>query len=302
METVLPPDPSLGRVARQFTQRVLDDWGAPEDLVDRALLVASELASNAFLHAVPPFLLNISTVGGMVRVSVHDGVGLSPALRDYGNLAATGRGLRLVALSSREWGVQAVGQGKEVWAHVSLVASTGTDLAPMQPLTDSPVPRPEALVETAAVHFLAVPVPEYLQLQEWNDAVFRECALLAVGDSGDDAVPQSLVRLARRISDHFARSRDDHREAVAAAHARGEATTDIHRTFPPGRVVAAVEAAESYLQVMEQLDRYCRSQLVLTQPPSDAVVEVRRWFVSEMRAQLVAGAAPTPYRAAANRW
>lgn len=308
--TELPHDATLARVARRFTRGVLDDWGVPEDLADKVLLVTSELASNALLHARPPFLLNISTTGEAVRVSVHDGVGLTPALRNYSRLAVTGRGLRLVALTSDEWGVRAVGAGKEVWAEVSLTAAaTAMSLAPMQPASSavsgapSPgvagpgvaVPGSADIVDQLVVHFLGVPVGEYLRLQERNDAVFRECALLAASQSESEDIPQSLVALAKHISEHVAHSRDSNREVVALAHAQGQRTTDIHRTFDAEQAVAAVQAAESYLQITEELDGYCRLQVLLTEPPSDAIVQIRRWFVTEMRSQLIDGADPRPF-------
>jgi len=296
IEMALPEDPSVGRVARRLTRRLLIQWEMPDELVDKAILVASELASNAFLHGLPPFLLTVVGTGGAVRVGVRDSLALAPALRDYGSLASTGRGLRLVAVSSVCWGVVGGDHGKEVWASVSL-ASTGDDLAPMQ--IESPSPGPtESSKEACVVQFLQVPLDAYLALQEHNDGVFRECALLAVTDRELDSVPPALLFLAKRLNEHFAGTRDNYRDGVAAAQSQGQLTTDLERPCHPALAAEAVEASESYLAMMEQLDEFCRNQVLLAEPPSEAIVDIRRWFVTEMRSQLIDGRPPKPFQPA----
>ncbi len=291
IEVELPADPSVGRVARRLTRQLLDEWEVPDELIHKAMLVASELASNAFLHAVPPYLLTVGATDEGVRIGVRDCLALTPALRDYGSLALTGRGLRLVALSSLGWGVVGGAGGKEVWASVSL-RSSDEGLAPMQ--IDGPAPvRAESSVGTDTVRFLQVPVDAYLALQEHNDGVFRECALLAGLDPATSSVPSDLLHLAWRLNEQFAGASNDYRDVMAAAQARGELSTDLDQTCDPALAAEAVKAAESFLTMMEELDRFCRNQVLLAEPPSEAVVALRRWFVTEMRSQLIDGRPPT---------
>lgn len=298
VEVELPADPSIGRSARRFTRQLLDAWEVPDELVDKAILVASELASNAYLHAVPPFLLTLGAGDGTIRVGVRDCLVLSPALRDYGDLALTGRGLRLVALSSLAWGVVGDPGGKEVWASVA-GKSTGHDLVPMH--VDGPPAEASGTSEgRRVVRFLGVPVDDYLALQAHNDGVFRECALLAAMAPGTESVPR-VLDLARRLNDHFAGARDNYRDVVAAAQARGEQYTDLERRCDPAGAVEAVEASESFLTMMAELDELCCNQVLLSEPPTEAIVTIRRWFVAEMRSQLIDGVAPRPFRPPASR-
>ncbi len=94
----------------------LRDWGYNEAVLADAELVCSELATNAVVHARTPFSVVARRKRSGVRISVHDGSPVTPALRDNGPTAFSGRGLRLVALLARRWGVESTGAGKTVWA------------------------------------------------------------------------------------------------------------------------------------------------------------------------------------------
>jgi len=80
-----------------------------------AVLVASELATNAVLHAATPYRVEISR-GEMIRIEVTDG---KPNL-EVSNGSAKGYGFRIVDQLSHEWGTKKIaGNGKTVWAEVS---------------------------------------------------------------------------------------------------------------------------------------------------------------------------------------
>ncbi len=149
------------------------------------------------------------------------------------------------------------------------------------------------------VRFLEVPVDTYLALQEWNDAVVRECELIAALDSPPD-LPARLLELAVRLSDHFARQSESYRDVVAHAHAEGASLVELEERWPEP-VDAAVAAADAYLTMMEELDGFCLTDLLLAEPAAPDVVRLRRWFVTEMRAQLVDHQHPTPFDQAADR-
>lgn len=75
------------------------------------VLVASELATNAVVHARTPFRVQVSS-GKSFRVEVHDGTGIDELEKRSGS----GRGLALVEQVADDWGVDSTPSGKYVWA------------------------------------------------------------------------------------------------------------------------------------------------------------------------------------------
>ncbi|MFG2881217.1 ATP-binding protein [Streptomyces sp. NPDC048297] len=77
-EHVCPVPPAAGAVpaARRQVATLLDDWHVSAEIVDDALLVVSELITNAIVHALPPALLRVSWIRedafGTLRVEVSD--------------------------------------------------------------------------------------------------------------------------------------------------------------------------------------------------------------------------------------
>jgi hypothetical protein len=87
---------------------------------DDALLVISELATNAVIHAGTPFSVTVRSDGSAVRISVQDWSPMQPVMRDDNPLALSGRGLRLISMVSQAWGVEYGPDGKTVWAELPL--------------------------------------------------------------------------------------------------------------------------------------------------------------------------------------
>lgn len=84
------------------------------------MLVVSELATNAVIHAGTPFSVSISATDAAMRISVQDSSSTRPVVRDGSPAALSGRGLRLVGAVSRDWGVEFSLDGKTVWAELAL--------------------------------------------------------------------------------------------------------------------------------------------------------------------------------------
>jgi two-component sensor histidine kinase len=86
-------------------------------MLDDAVLLVSELVTNAVLHGAPPITVHIECDGGReLLVSVADEDPRSPVLRDGGPGAESGRGIRLVDVVSDRWGVvNHPDDGKRVW-------------------------------------------------------------------------------------------------------------------------------------------------------------------------------------------
>jgi anti-sigma regulatory factor (Ser/Thr protein kinase) len=106
------------RLARRFISETLHGWGLG-DLVDDAMLVVSELATNAVVHGGSDFTVGLSRGDDRVRVSVADTSNDAPQPRNSELTTMGGRGLRLVDVVSVRWGHEAVHGGKVVWAELA---------------------------------------------------------------------------------------------------------------------------------------------------------------------------------------
>ena len=99
----LPAEPASVGQARRFVGRVLAEWGL-DDLADTVVLLTSELATNAVLHARTSFAVVVTREPSEVRVDVLDGSVVSPRERQPSPTAATGRGVAMVASLADAWG------------------------------------------------------------------------------------------------------------------------------------------------------------------------------------------------------
>ncbi|EFL43053.1 regulatory protein [Streptomyces griseoflavus Tu4000] len=106
--------------ARRFTRRTLRSWGVTADM-DAALLVVSELVTNALVHTEGQVRLDITLVNDRLRLAVADASPRTPAKPTSIGWGATGgRGILLVEAVSAAWGTLPVSGGKQVWAEFVL--------------------------------------------------------------------------------------------------------------------------------------------------------------------------------------
>ena len=123
----LDPVPASVSTARKFVSEVLGP--VDEDVRDTALLLASELVTNAILHAHTPLQVEILVDDEHALVCVADRLpGVVLAVRDRSRDRPGGRGLALVADLSEQWGTTNVTGGKTVWftLPLALAASSPT--------------------------------------------------------------------------------------------------------------------------------------------------------------------------------
>lgn len=117
-------DPALVRLVRSFVARTLRQWEL-DTLVNDAQLLASELASNAVLHARTEIRLTLRSDGaGWLRVEVQDHNSRMPTQLAFTDDATSGRGLAIVERVAASWGVARDGDGKTVWAELGELATT----------------------------------------------------------------------------------------------------------------------------------------------------------------------------------
>ncbi len=114
---MLPSEPASARLGRAATAALLTSLGAPAPLVDAAVLVASELVTNAVRHADGgDVLLLVEADSTSVSVGVGDSAPQHPEL--VAAYEGGGRGMLVVSALAERWHVEEVDGGKVVWAHL----------------------------------------------------------------------------------------------------------------------------------------------------------------------------------------
>lgn len=100
---------------RRWVEATLRSWGE-DALVPDAVLVTSELATNAVRHASSAFRARLRRDGVTVRLSFEDLAREQPSVHDAAYDATGGRGVAIVEQTSTRWGLQTTATGKIVWA------------------------------------------------------------------------------------------------------------------------------------------------------------------------------------------
>ena len=106
--------------ARRFVARTLTPLLGRED-VETAMLVTSELVTNAALHAGTECEIELHGAPGSLVIKVSDfdkQVGLRH--KSFGPEMTTGRGLRMLEVLCRRWGVEPWDRGKTVWCELTV--------------------------------------------------------------------------------------------------------------------------------------------------------------------------------------
>ncbi|AVH60234.1 MULTISPECIES: ATP-binding protein [Streptomyces] len=119
--------PGAVSVLRRRVGALLSDWNVSPDIAEDALLVVSELLTNAIVHALPPAELRLSWVRGdgpsTLRVEVTDEgpaltAGQSPAGIDPDE---HGRGMEIVHALATRHGIHVHSGGITRWAELVAV-------------------------------------------------------------------------------------------------------------------------------------------------------------------------------------
>lgn len=277
--------------ARRLVASQLDAWSLSE-LSDDARLVASELLTNAALHAQPPIRMRLSRLASGIRLEVSDGSRDMPLMVRAGTDVMTGRGWTLVEALCHDWGITPISEGKLVWA--TLLAgdtdASATSTAAVETQQTADLPRDPAPVTDPAedeirytVSLGDVPTSLLMSAKAHVDALLREFALLAGGaTSSTSGVPRELAVLIERVVGNFAEARQSIKRQALHAAEKNDPRTRLSLHLP----LAAADAGLAYLEALDEVDGYCRSRQMLTleTPPSHRVF--RRWYVEELVAGL----------------
>ena len=120
--TDLPEHPRAGAIARTFVRQACTAWSVPPDVTEMALLVSTELASNAVEHAHTPSHLTLTYTESVLRVALRDYCTYPTPIRPQLVDIAThrGHGLHLIAAIAKTWCVDHHQDGKTIWADLPI--------------------------------------------------------------------------------------------------------------------------------------------------------------------------------------
>jgi GAF domain-containing protein/anti-sigma regulatory factor (Ser/Thr protein kinase) len=93
--------------ARRWVDDVLETSGVGARERRTAMLLTSELVTNALVHGLPPVSITVEVRGGALRVAVHDGSAALPVVRHPEPTELSGRGVQFLERLSARWGVGA---------------------------------------------------------------------------------------------------------------------------------------------------------------------------------------------------
>lgn len=137
-DRILPTAPISAPIARKWLEDLLAVWIAEKDLQDSpivqdraetAVLLLTELVTNALRHGEDTIRVRASVRGSNLRLAVRDTSHRMPTVQSLDPTETSGRGLRLVDALSDDWGVKAHQRGKTVWFDLDLTKEGADDAA-----------------------------------------------------------------------------------------------------------------------------------------------------------------------------
>ncbi|MGH9063844.1 MAG: hypothetical protein ACRDZQ_02770 [Acidimicrobiales bacterium] len=148
--------------------------------------------------------------------------------------------------------------------------------------------EPAPLVE---VRLLGLPVAVYQRAAEHGDELTREFQLLLERHTlPSESTPARLLALAAELQAGYGALTESQEQELAAAVERADATVDISYHVPPG----VAEAVRRLRSLLEEADRYCQAEKLLTLTTPPETVAFREWFLLEFVRQLDGGR-PRPW-------
>jgi len=168
----LAPAPESAQAAREFTVATLHEWQL-ESLTEDAVVIASELATNAILHGTAVTTGDVADDPGRAPVElswclqasrlicmVTDQASTAPAVAAQDPEAESGHGLRIVGALAVAWGWTILGTGeKAVWAALDLPGHADAAAGSVPVLAAEPgrAPSPAAAPDMRAAERAADP-------------------------------------------------------------------------------------------------------------------------------------------------
>jgi anti-sigma regulatory factor (Ser/Thr protein kinase) len=120
-------DPSAVPNTRHFAQAQLAAWEVDADVAETAVLLATELVTNAVRHGRGRICLRMRRACHAMYVEVDDDGSALPDRRHAEDDDEGGRGLQLVEALSEAWGTRPLDHGKSVWCSMKLPRHSSRD-------------------------------------------------------------------------------------------------------------------------------------------------------------------------------
>jgi hypothetical protein len=280
----LDPVPGSSRRARQFVSGLAEEWGLGP-ILEESALCATELATNAVLHANGHFVVTVRPIGAGIRIEVMDG---SPhqlpwatprtgTASDLTAMGQSGRGLQIVSAMATRWGVFTTAEAKTIWVELD-DGHRGPPSEPILVLERTDTPSAGAV----ALRYLGMPTRAAVGSGIQVEDVIRGIQLeRGVSERSDETIARLFDLLNRTASIRLAG-----RHAALRASARQQARFDL-----------ALRQEVDVLIALGQLSRFLRDMgdllSVPASRPADAVIAFREWLNVETARQQ-AGEQPTP--------
>ena len=107
-------------MARAAVRKTIAEWNLAEP-IDDAVLVVSELVTNAFRYGSGPLVLHLTVEDGYLVVGVQDNKPASaPSPKEVPDTQPDGRGLKLISAIASQWGWDQANGHKIVWAQIPI--------------------------------------------------------------------------------------------------------------------------------------------------------------------------------------
>lgn len=268
--------------ARRLATETLAAAGLPESVVETAVLLTSELVTNAVLHATAPIVVRVAASRGVrARVDVYDPNRQRPQRRRHDTEAVSGRGLELVETLASNFGVTPIpGAGKSVWFTV--------EDSPVSPSSGSWGEQdPAAASAMTAVALLHVPTVLYEVMAEHNEALLREYTLHQLNQ---EATEPGLLELAdaQRAQQLVFASYSTWRTQLGGPPPGDHADLVMQVATADSQAFAGLAAA------VTDAEQLARDGKLLTLPALPEIAALRDWLLGQATGQLAGGPA-TPW-------
>ena len=280
--------------ARRFVTDGLVEWGR-DHLVDDAALCITEMAANSALHSGSPYMhIRLRDLEPAVRLSVEDDGALVPlpavAPPPVESQGTTGRGLAIVSVLAKSWGIEERADGRRIWAELAGDGVEHDVRPPAVELGEQALPEPAALpADWVTVRLPACPVQLGLQIDQRLDDLVRELQL--IDSEVGPTPPRELGELIERLVTRPAFARHMGRRIALDAAAAGLEYVDIEMTLPRemGAMLRELLAADNLA------DEISETHQLLTLRSTPEMVSLRTWFTESIVDQAENDADPVPY-------
>jgi hypothetical protein len=256
------------------------------EMVEDAQTVASELVTNAVVHAGTAVEVEVRVEdSGSVYLAITDGAPEHPLRARSGTERSTGRGLALVDSLTSEWGVTIHRDRKALWCHLA-----GPDRGIQHRPDDTTGAETMASQPGFAITLVNAPVDIYRSWIDDAEALLRDHLLSGL----EETSVEDPLRQHAECSQALALLVEAFVDITAAG-----ATSGTTPEEPEVRIVVWVPARsvgdfQTLNEVLDAAVKMAASGEYLAAATSPAAQNFRRWLCHEVLVQST-GAPPTPW-------